>query len=842
MYPQGTIRTHAVDNFAKSRHNGPVDINPPSGKLIKRIDKTMANLPNVTPGFLHQNNADFSLGHAHPYHTPADAAKPRTMGFSRLIYGQSQATPVASQDDDDSMSDLERLLAEEGIDMGAVQDETPDDAKGMSVRDWMIATSDDDLVRKVAAKDTPMEKLPPQESPPPSPPAAKPAAPPADDDKMVVQEDLPDWLRDDDGFAEAEPAPEITPEPVGDSGGDDDSMSDLERLLAAEGIDMGALEDETPEEAQGMSVSEWMQHTTDDPMIRKLGLRLKEESEEAGPLPDPAPDPGPAAPVMTDDDDKMVVQEDLPDWLRDDFGDDSAPDEPPALATPEPAPPAPAVPIAADDDDDDKMVVQDDLPDWLRDSDEAAADAAPAVGRVPPDDLPDWLTEDTPEPPLNVDTVADAHPEALLAGAPDSDTDDLPDWLREEQAASPAPPPLPGGSKAAAQDDLPEWLQGVDENNDQDYPDWLREFEGTPDEEDFLPHRTAPHEVVDSVDDSDLPDWLRESAGEEDTTPHLSDDDVIVDADNIPGWLREEDADAVEEVAGSTVQPPEDLPDWLRNVQDDEEPSLQSLATATVDPSDLPDWLQQERDEPVADIEADMEVKAEDLPDWLREVKDDEVGDDDATQPPDVGGDDLPDWLGEPESPAPEPEPEPAPPPPEPEPEPIPEPAPPPPEPEPAEPEPAPAPQPMPVPQTVPVVMPPVQPMMTPSGVPDWLRKLREGADEAPSPLPTRAVLSAVQTASQRRTVQGDVPPEANERLVSARAARDSGNIEEALRLYNTLVVSGLYLDTVIQDAQTLAQQNPSEHAIFQLMGDAMLRDGRLQSALRAYRQALAKL
>ena len=34
----------------------------------------------------------------------------------------------------------------------------------------------------------------------------------------------------------------------------------------------------------------------------------------------------------------------------------------------------------------------------------------------------------------------------------------------------------------------------------------------------------------------------------------------------------------------------------------------------------------------------------------------------------------------------------------------------------------------------------------------------------------------------------------------------------------------------------------PSNYLLFQLMGDAMMKDGRLQSALDVYRQALTKL
>jgi tetratricopeptide (TPR) repeat protein len=82
-------------------------------------------------------------------------------------------------------------------------------------------------------------------------------------------------------------------------------------------------------------------------------------------------------------------------------------------------------------------------------------------------------------------------------------------------------------------------------------------------------------------------------------------------------------------------------------------------------------------------------------------------------------------------------------------------------------------------------------------------------------------------------------PEEADEQL---RSARDADNIEEAIRIYNNLVSSSLHLDRVIDDMQQLIKSYPSNPILYQIMGDAMLRDGRLQSALEIYRQALLKL
>jgi cytochrome c-type biogenesis protein CcmH/NrfG len=46
----------------------------------------------------------------------------------------------------------------------------------------------------------------------------------------------------------------------------------------------------------------------------------------------------------------------------------------------------------------------------------------------------------------------------------------------------------------------------------------------------------------------------------------------------------------------------------------------------------------------------------------------------------------------------------------------------------------------------------------------------------------------------------------------------------------------------VIDDLEQTIKSYPSNPILFQLMGDAMMKDGRLQSALDVYRQALTKL
>jgi hypothetical protein len=75
----------------------------------------------------------------------------------------------SSTDNDSGMSDLERLLAEEGINLGTVEEDRPAGSEGMSAKNWMISTSTETLVRKKL--DTELT----EETPPPVSPVTTPA-------------------------------------------------------------------------------------------------------------------------------------------------------------------------------------------------------------------------------------------------------------------------------------------------------------------------------------------------------------------------------------------------------------------------------------------------------------------------------------------------------------------------------------------------------------------------------------------------------------------------------------------------------------------------------------------
>jgi len=586
--------------------------------------------------------------------------------------------PIVAAIEDDpyaGMSDLDRLLMEEGISMEAVKDNRPTESQGMSARDFLMSTSEDELIRKrvgrkedvdlslantptkaapVAAKQVEAE-LPDwlaetEDEPAETPFTADGSTISPEDDLMIDSDDLPDWLKADD---EETAAPATMPSNFAMAQSDEDD--ELPDWLMA---DDNEAEPATPQtKLAAMAASD-----EDDELPDWLMADAKEET------PAPAtPQAKLAAMAASDEDDE------LPDWLMADAKEE----------TPEPATPqAKLAAMAASDEDDE-------LPDWLMADDEAEAAAptttAPAHSFAQDtsdedDELPDWLKPNAAEN----EVVTLGQPVAASQGLSDED-DELPDWLMADDEAAETATPTPSAAQlkqAAAEDDLM-----VDEDN---LPDWLKaddEAEITP----ALPKNALTPSNEDSFNEGDLPDWLMGDDEAEETVaapaPTFSQPttakDEFVDEDELPDWLMGDNEAEVATPAPTFSQPTtakdelideDELPDWLMGdgEADDEAETFTSVAVPTValataavadnliDEDNLPDWLMgDDSDEEeistssnLASTEDDLAVP-DDLPDWLREVSNDVNEPIIATAPSDSNdeyedeaeSDDLPDWL-----------------------------------------------------------------------------------------------------------------------------------------------------------------------------------------------------
>jgi len=111
---------------------------------------------------------------------------------------------------------------------------------------------------------------------------------------------------------------------------------------------------------------------------------------------------------------------------------------------------------------------------------------------------------------------------------------------------------------------------------------------------------------------------------------------------------------------------------------------------------------------------------------------------------------------------------------------------------------------------------------------------------------PEEADIDEVEAALEREALDAveiaELPKAAEGKLQMARQNAEAGNWSQALTIYEGMVGSSELLDKVIDDLEVNIRSHPEDTAIYQLLGDAYMKDGRLPSALKTYRKALAKL
>ena len=81
-----------------------------------------------------------------------------------------------------------------------------------------------------------------------------------------------------------------------------------------------------------------------------------------------------------------------------------------------------------------------------------------------------------------------------------------------------------------------------------------------------------------------------------------------------------------------------------------------------------------------------------------------------------------------------------------------------------------------------------------------------------------------------------------DETLALAQTYLREGALEAAVELYDQLAHVTAYQEQIIRDLEQGVQSYPRHHALQRILGDAYMRSGHLQKALKAYQQALSKL
>jgi tetratricopeptide (TPR) repeat protein len=74
--------------------------------------------------------------------------------------------------------------------------------------------------------------------------------------------------------------------------------------------------------------------------------------------------------------------------------------------------------------------------------------------------------------------------------------------------------------------------------------------------------------------------------------------------------------------------------------------------------------------------------------------------------------------------------------------------------------------------------------------------------------------------------------------LQRSRLLLDKANLDTAMSEYSRLIKKGKYIDEIVFDLQEATYSHPVDVIVWQTLGDAYMRNNRLQEALDAYTKA----
>jgi hypothetical protein len=392
----------------------------------------------------------------------------------------------------------------------------------------------------------------------------------------------------------------------------------------------------------------------------------------------------------------------------------------------------------------------------------------------------------TPEP--SAEQSIDSINEAVAAGT--ASREQMQQWLEHQtdlyvqeaeqpvEEVDPDAPPLPA--------ELPSWLL------DQFGPPPAAEKRSQPE----VPQPTQSLEdLFPAPQAAPLPDWLREDSGNEtidlqsifaDTSPQeevleAPVDEVSPPVEIVPGdtW-----AEALDEEYEQGVPDVGSIPDWYeRNVNDPiRRAAVEQLETGeAVDPST------------VLPVESELPAgQQQPVPDWLAET---------APATPPFGTNfapEVPDWIREAEA------------------------------------------------------------AVSLDQIPDWLNETLDepqieeftpaafaapaAPPPAPEPAPVRPPAAELRSPVPERQTPIQPRTTAVGSLDDARRLGQSGDIVGALAEYESLIRANVELETVVEDLSKIVSANRSNAAAYRVLGDGLMRQGKLQAALETYRQALNQL
>jgi tetratricopeptide (TPR) repeat protein len=664
-------------------------------------------------------------------------------------------------------------------------------AEGEAVPDWLQELSEDE---QEEPEPTRSEELPDW--------LAEMGEPPPEELEEAAEEELPDWLAAMKPDPAAEAAEEIAAAGETESFEEDLAEGEIPAWLR----DMAELAETStsatagdPDDKTGVTL--WLERNVnrveDEPEIEE-GTAMEQPTEE--PMEEPTEDSA-DLPEM-DDDEAMrwleglaarqgVGEEELltspedrtdtpPEWVR--AMGASEDDEPDAGETVMETP-------AAEDEMD-----WDEIEDAVGDMTEVEPAGAP--------DAMDWL-ESLGDEAEEEEAEFISQPEETVEESPGwetmeetsaMDTDDLPGWLKDQ---------IDDPSETQPSGALPSWLQEIDIDGEEagggeeapapaepagDVPDWLQ---------DLASGESEPFEEV----EDDVPDWLQQTmlaASPFAKAEETSEETVFEETEPEETPEAEEEAPAYSmETDGGAGEPADDVPDWLKDMVDEEADQVPAEAGG-----DVPDWLQQTilassplagEDEPAETVIETPEDEPAEAYAWEQEAGD-MMEEDEFVEPTLEGGGET--VLEEMED-------------------------------QPAEEMHAEAEE-------------------TPAKEEWWERDT--GSFERPTFPVDEAVDEMVDETVMETPVEPAVEPVVDEepapeihpaQLETARGALQSGDLETALSGYRSLIQEKANLGEVIEDLErALEYDHPVNVDVWATLGDAYAGNDKLQNALDAYTKA----
>lgn len=135
--------------------------------------------------------------------------------------------------------------------------------------------------------------------------------------------------------------------------------------------------------------------------------------------------------------------------------------------------------------------------------------------------------------------------------------------------------------------------------------------------------------------------------------------------------------------------------------------------------------------------------------------------------------------------------------------------------------------------------------------VPDWLTETAADLEPAaftfepePEPEPVYVPPVAQRPVPPPTTAAPLIPraPVSAGALQSARDLEQSGDLEGSLSEYEGLIRASVDIDTVVADLEQMVKSYRTVPAVYRVLGDGLMRQGKLQDALNTYREALNQL